>query len=72
MCTKEDEEMAHAVVKSPNRRQIQKEYDQILKNISKKVDISKLPNKKPLRVDKYGNVDISPDHPNYKFWTEDD
>ncbi|WP_038247041.1 hypothetical protein [Virgibacillus salexigens] len=43
-----------------------------LRAISKSIDISKLKNQEVLPVDKYGNVEISPDHPHYKYWTEDD
>ncbi|WP_143833227.1 hypothetical protein [Oceanobacillus timonensis] len=62
----------NSTLKSPNHKDIQKEYDRLLAEISNKVDRTKLSKNKPLKIDKNGNVNISPDHPNYKFWTEDD
>lgn len=43
-----------------------------LRAISKRIDTSKLDLDDVLLVDRFGNVDITPDHPQYKFWTEDD
>ncbi|WP_118889420.1 hypothetical protein [Oceanobacillus profundus] len=43
-----------------------------LSAISKTIDVTKLKNQDPLQVDKFGRVNISPDHPNYKFWMEDE
>ncbi|WP_066194652.1 MULTISPECIES: hypothetical protein [Gracilibacillus] len=43
-----------------------------LRAISKQIDITKLNDQEVLPVDSLGNVDIQPDHPDYKYWTEDD
>lgn len=49
---------------------LQRQYK--LNKIAKSIDISKLPEREALQVDKYGRVKIDASHPNYKYWTEDD